>query len=346
MLITDVQKMLDTIEQRVSMVLGNPGAPESFDDKRALDLLIQLARLGSELATLLESLHLEEAKSINVNVNADTRVLPLELAYAGKPPDPKRAKLCRHVTESDPPPLGKSCDRASTRRVCPYAFWGLHRSIARTVWSDERPRSRSGTSTVPSPAFSILYAATVIADDGATDPKPSDTVFAAAQRAFPIITRVTSWTAWRRAVRGNRPNLLVVLGHTTVGAGETRLYIGRNSSVSRADISSALLRSSDSPPPLVLLIACSTAALGDAFGTLPGALTAKGAGAVVGTLSKIVGPQGAAATMHLLDSLHNAVGNDSVGDAVARARYSLVQEKRPIGLLLVSHGELDTKAGG
>ena len=95
----------------------------------------------------------------------------------------------------------------------------------------------------------------------------------------------------------------------------------------------------------MLLIACSSANLGDPFGTLPGALTAKGAGAVVGTLSKIVGPQGATATTHLLDSVHNAVGKESVGDAVARARYTLVKEKRPIGLLLVSHGELDTKAG-
>ena len=85
-------------------------------------------------------------------------------------------------------------------------------------------------------------------------------------------------------------------------------------------------------------------ALGDAFGTLPGALTAQGAGAVVGTLSKIIGPHGAAATTHLLRSLHDVAGTGaSVGDAVMQARRSLVSEKRPIGLLLVSHGEVDTK---
>ncbi len=61
----------------------------------------------------------------------------------------------------------------------------------------------------------MLYAATVIADDGATDPKPSDSVLAAAQDLFSPVTRVTSWTAWRKAVeRTGRPNLLVVLGHT------------------------------------------------------------------------------------------------------------------------------------
>ncbi|MFC0682800.1 CHAT domain-containing protein [Lysobacter korlensis] len=344
-LITDVQRMLDKIEERVSKVLGVPGAPDSFEDSKAFTLLVDLARLGSELARLLEPLNLDDAKSINVSVGVDTPVLPLELAYAAPPPDRNRAKLCQHVTKSDPPSLGQACDRADTRTVCPYAFWGLHRSIARTVWSGPpRRRSRSAVPFVPAPGFSILYAATVVADDGAVDPKPSDSVLAAARNAFSLVTRVTSWTAWRKAVRIGRPNLLVVLGHTTVGM-ETRLYIGRNSAVSRVDISAALLRSADSPKPLVLLIACSTASIGDPFGTLPGALTAAGAGAVVGTLSKIVGPQGAAATMHLLTSLHDAVGEESVGDAVARARYSLVNEKCPIGLLLVSHGELDTKAG-
>ena len=58
----------------------------------------------------------------------------------------------------------------------------------------------------------------------------------------------------------------------------------------------------------------------------------------------IVGPHGAAATTHLLRALNDLAGQDaSVGDAVAAARRSLIDEKRPIGLLLVSHGEMDTK---
>lgn len=343
-LITDTQAKLDLIEERVSKVLGVTGAPDSFDDPSALALLVELARIGSDLARTVAPLHLGTATRITIDINPDTRVLPLELVYAGTPPDPRRARLCRHVTEDAPPPLGQACDRAGPRTVCPYAFWGLHRSISRIVWSEKEARPVAVKATVPTQDFSILYAATVIADDGASDPKPSDAVLAAAQRAFSAVTRVTSWRAWRKAIRDDRPNLLVVLGHTTVGA-ETRLYIGRKSSLSRRDISAALLRSADSPPPLVLLIACSTLSLGDPFGTLPGAFTAEGAGAVVGTLSKLVGPQGAAATTHLLASLHDAVGQESVGDAVARARYTLVKEKRPIGLLLVAHGELDTKVG-
>ncbi|MEX1133736.1 MAG: hypothetical protein WED83_02705, partial [Acidimicrobiia bacterium] len=338
-LITGVQEMLDRIEDRVSRVLGVTGAPDSFDDPEARELLVALARIGTELGRLLAPLGIGDARTINVLINADTRVLPLEFVYAGPPPR-KTAKLCDHVAQ--PPPPDQACGKASARRVCPYAFWGLHRSIARTIaWEEEGKRA----STSPTlSASSLLYAATVIADDGAVEPLPSGTVFAAAQQAFQPATRVTSWTAWRRAVRSDKPNLLVLLGHTMVEGGETNLYIGKDSVLSRVDISAAELRARGSPPPLVLLIACATAALGDPFGSLPGALTAKGAGAVVGTLSKIVGPHGAAATTHLLQAIHDLAGSGaSVGDAVAAARRSLVAEKRPIGLILISHGELDTK---
>jgi len=138
--------------------------------------------------------------------------------------------------------------------------------------------------------------------------------------------------------------LLVVLGHTIVEGGSTNLYIGKKSGLARFRISASELRVDGSPRPLVLLIACATAALGDAFGSLPGALTAKGAGAVVGTLSKIVGSHGALATAHLLRAIHEIAARDAtVGEAVEAARRSLIADQRPIGLILVSHGEMDTK---
>lgn len=339
-LISDVQAMLDRIEDRVSRVLGVTGAPDSFDDSRAGELLVTLARIGTELGRLLAPLGIGPARTINITVNPDTRVLPLELVYEGPPPR-KKAKLCDHV--SQPPPPGQACEKVSAGRVCPYAFWGLHRSIARTIlWKENGERAAGSPPTVS--VSSLLFAATVIADDGAVEPLPSSTVFTAAQQSFQPSTRVTSWTAWRKAIKSDKPNVLVVLGHTMVEGGETNLYIGKKSALSRVDISAAELRAQGSPPPVVLLIACSTAALGDPFGSLPGTLTAKGAGAVVGTLSKITGPHGAAATMHLLEAFHDLAGSDaSIGDAVATARRSLVAEKRPIGLILVSHGEVDTR---
>jgi hypothetical protein len=244
----------------------------------------------------------------------------------------------------NPPPPGQACDKASTKRVCPYAFWGLHRSIARTIqWKeDRRKKTQPWTTTIS--ASSVLYGASVIADEDASEPLPIASVQAAAKSLFQQVTRVKSWNAWRKAVKGDKPNLLVVLGHTVVEGGSTNLYIGKNSMLARFRISTSELRADPSSRPLVLLIACGTVALGDPFGSLPGTLTAKGAGAVVGTLSKIVGPHGAAAITHLLRAVHDLAGQDaSVGDAVEAARRSLIAERRPIGLMLVSHGEMDTR---
>lgn len=338
-LITDVQAKLDVIEDRVSRVLGVRDAPTTFDDPRAVDLLIDIARLGVQLEQSLKPLGLDDAVSINVLVNADSRVLPLELAYAGPAPSRTRAKLCRHI--DDPPAQGQSCDRVSTSVVCPYAFWGLHRSIARTVSSEGRGLGFTRTAQAFTP--SILYASSKVADDGATIPLPSDSIVSVATQAFPPVTRVTNWRQWRSAVKTHRPSLLVVLGHAVVEGGETALYIGKNSAIARVDISPAVLRAPGSAPPLVLLIACATAALGDPFGSLPGALTTNGAGAVVATLAKIVGPQGATAIVHLLDAFHQIGGSGaSVGDALTLARRSLIADKSPMGLILVAHGEIDT----
>jgi hypothetical protein len=64
-----------------------------------------------------------------------------------------------------------------------------------------------------------------------------------------------------------------------------------------------------------------TAQVGDPFGTLPGVFTAKGAGAVVGTLSKINGPQGAAVASSVLQAIHDAgVARQSLGEALGMDR--------------------------
>jgi hypothetical protein len=338
--ITEVQKILDTIEEQVSRVTADQTAPETLDAPGNLELLVKLARIGVQLRRLLEPLDLDDAPSINVTVHDSTPVLPLELAYAGPAPDRTRARLCTHVEK--PPPPGQGCDKATARVVCPYAFWGLHRSISRTIRWDGPPKPPE----VP-PAgdgFEVLYASTSIADTGARAPLPGDQVLTAARKAFATVTRVKTWGSWRKAVESRKPRLLVILGHTVVVGTDTNLFIGKNSSISGVDITGPDLWVPPGPRPLVLLIACSSLAIGNAFGTLPGVLTSEGAGAVVGTLATITGPAGATAAVHLLQAYDEAARTQgTVGDLVAAARRSLLAEKRLMGLILVSHGEVDTK---
>ena len=130
-LITQVQTILDAIEELVSRVTADERASETLDDEKSVKLLIDLARIGVQLRRKLQRLDLDDAPSIDVLVFDDTAVFPLELVYAGPAPLENKAQLCEHVTR--PPAPGQGCDRVSELIVCPYAFWGLNRTISRTV---------------------------------------------------------------------------------------------------------------------------------------------------------------------------------------------------------------------
>lgn len=339
-LVIDVQGQLKSFEDQLSRVLGVPGAPGNLDHVDVLDMLIKVARKGSELRTLLAELDLATATSINLLISAFTPVLPIELAYEGTPPQ-RGAKLCGHVT--NPPATGETCDRTSKRVVCPYAFWGMHRSIARTVQSSRRSRSTAPGSL---PITMVLYGATRIADDGVTaGPTPTGDVLAATQQLFGSTDDkpVSSWTQWTQRVKSDKPQLLVMLAHTETENGEVALHIGKTSFLARPDVGGAVIRAGDAPRPIVVMMACASAALGDPFGTLPGMFAAHGAAAVVGTLSKMTGPNGAVATIEVLRAIRDAADAGApLSTAVQHARRALVENNQVLGLLLVTHGEVDT----
>jgi len=341
--IKDAQKILEDIEGQLSKVLGDKAAPDSFDDSCALQLLITLAQKGVALRGFLKDLDIGDARSINITVLYNTPVLPLELVYAGPAPTSK-AQLCDHV--SNPPPPGQACQQASTKRVCPYAFWGLHRSIARTVkWASEGA-TNGPPWTTKILASSVLCGASAKADEIITEPLPTDRVRGTAEGLFGRVAFVQRWSDWREKIKSAKPNLLVILGHTMMEPGANlSLYLGQRSVledyklVDRPDYLHA-----DGTRPLVFLIACASAVLRNPYGSFPGAFTREGAGAVVGTLSKINGPHAATATEYLLRAIYDlADTGGSVGDAVQAARRNLIAERKPIGLVLVSHGEMDTR---
>lgn len=350
----DVQTLLDILERRASLTLGVDPAPQELTDPKARELLVFLARRGSQLHDKLAPLQIGPEGSISLLVRADTPVLPIELVYQGEPPRQK-AKLCRHVTEPEvvaPPEWGHPCALAGRNVVCPYAFWGMYRTVIRDV---ELPPGVANPRVLLTLA-PVLYAATVIADVG-TAPgttKPSDQLAQEAEDLFgkTAVSRVTNWTAWRRGVRSH-PRLLLLLAHRESFDGETGLFIGQKSFLASVDVRNDVVSTAGGQvaPPLVLLMACASASAGNEFGTLPGAFAARGAAAVVGTLSKLSGPQGSRAGRAILRSLRqSAVGGGAAGvtlaESLARARRDLVAEGLLIGLLLVSHGDVDLRIGG
>lgn len=326
------------IEMQASRVLGSDRAPENLASDGAKELLITLARQGAALRDQLEYLGLDRSNGdvVSLLVHEQTPVLPLELIYEGEPPKPG-ARLCKHV--SAPPPPGEACSHISSRVVCPYAFWSLNRTVVRTVLLPNARARRLPNVLRLTPA---LFAASELADLGAPpDARPSDALADACERLLGGVIRVRTWSSWRRQIRVAKPELLVLLAHTQVDAGWASLQIGKRSFLARPDISAAIVGDS----PLVLMIACASAMAGDPFGTLPGTLTARGASAVVGSLTGLSGEHGSRAATAVLTAIC-AIGRGSLSTALGLARRDLVAQGLMVGMLLVAHGEIEVAVRG
>jgi CHAT domain len=335
-----VAALLDEVEQRASAVFTEDDVTTALDEEPTRSLLMSLARLGSRLRERLDDLLIgDDVRAIDVLVANDAKVFPFELVYDG--PAPRAgARLCRHATR--PPKAGGApCSRVSTAVVCPYAFWGMHRTIIRTI---QAPAGRRlpRPAVAPLSARPVLYAAAERADaESPDDARPSDLLEKALAEDGGL-TRVTSWTAWRRAVGDTRPEMLVVLGHTDVADHEVFLEIGRRSHLRQADLDARVVVADGAPPPLVVLLACASAVSGDPLGPLPATFTDRGAVAVVATLSKLTGPDGAKAAASVVGALRTPAGAAaSLSAALTHARRSLLADGLLIGLVLVAHGDVD-----
>jgi hypothetical protein len=337
-----VKDILKSIETVSSQFLGDDGAPDTIDDPRAAELLVKLARLGSELNRMFKDFKLPKARSVSLMVGSQTAILPLELIYVRPPPKETGARLCTHV--QNPLPAGELCQLANRNVVCPYAFWGSQRTVHRTI---RFIGERSPNDPVPLALDSILYAASERADIKSVGRKPSDRIERSAKELFgaQAVARVRNWRDWKRSIRDLRPRVLVLLAHSELSEAEWSLEIGDHRVLKRPDINHDFLRRSDEPPPLVILMACASAQAGDAFGTFPGVLASEGAAAVIGTITKLAGRHGAQASEAILAALVDGIGrNDvTVGSALANARRDLIAQGQILGLLLVAHGEMDTK---
>ncbi|OBA98758.1 hypothetical protein A5666_27210 [Mycolicibacterium fortuitum] len=336
-----------SFEQVASQVLGTDYAPGSITDPEAVRLLTLLARRGSQFAKKLAQLGLQDARTISVMVRYDAPVLPLELAYDGPTPTEK-AVLCSCAGQPGDQPCTR---RPSRRRVCPWAFWGMNRVIARTVRFGPQPATDSRPKLADLALRPVVYAAADRADKDSPDGQlPSALLQSALSQRVGATncTRVESWPKWRSAVKQTNPQLLVVLGHTDQAESEFRIEIGQHSTLSQPDISERELGVRTNPAPIVLLFACDSAISGDVFGALPSTFILMGAAAVVATLTKFKGEHASRAGIAVVSALFTSAagGGLTLGSALTRARRELIANGLLVGLLLVAVGEIDLKLVG
>lgn len=344
--LSQLGQTLDDIDLLASRVLGNDRAPSSLADTGSIGLLVSLAQYGAKLKTYLDPLRVGQATTISLLVETSTRVLPLELAYDGPAPDDD-AGLCEHQNEVHSDGEVKACAHLDRSKVCPYAFWGLQRIIARTIRVRDLTSAPLFAKTKP-PQLSlrpVLYAAVARADANSSTERPTDILEKELAKSFGELDvhRVHDWSSWQQQVRSIRPQLMVILGHTeSTSVLGTDIEIGQGSWLKASAVRAELLRDKDAPQPLVILVACASAVARDPFGGLPAAFASCGAAAVVATLSRLRGPHGAKTAARVVHALcSRADGSIRLGEAMRAARCQLIREDLLTGLLIVAHGEID-----
>lgn len=339
----EVRTILVALGEALSREMGREDAPEDLTGDRARTLLVELARKGAGVKERLAPLGIaDDAADISLLVHPHSEVLPLELVYDGPAPS-AHAKVCGHAT-------GGRCRGPSRNRVCPFGFWGATRRICRVVQlSEDRSEALERVHL-----SGVLYAAAALSDNvvravpgavGVAAVPPSAGLFARLQSlAGATPERVTSWPKWCKAVREHGPGLLVLLAHAEQGPQDHVLVVGKSSQLTLADLQTDHVTRPGGPAPLVVLIACASSQASDAFGSFHGALVNRGAAAVVGTLGKLNGVQGAQAGAAIVDALAAATVQPApatLGAVLLEARRSLLAQGRIVGLMLASHGEIE-----
>ena len=303
--LTGNDQWAETFEREASTVLGTDYAPSALDDRRAVRLLIALARAGRRFADRLGDLGIGDAHTIAVSVPFNTPVLPLELAYDGVAPEEK-ATLCD--CHRRPPPLPAKCNKASAAIVCPYAFWGMSWVIARTVKG--RP-AQVLVRPAPGPLSlrPILDGAARRADNGSPPDAvaPSQQLEDGLKNLFQVrpgdYERVRTWDNWRtKSAHVISP---IVSGAWAYGIPPRGGHSNRGAVVASpgVDINGRCWYGPQTSPSDPGSFACDSAVAGDAFGSLPSAFIDKGAAAVIAAFTKFNGRQAARAAIETVSVL-------------------------------------------
>ena len=323
----------NAINQIASSALTDRTRLES--KKEQTSFLIELARTGRELFEFLDQRDLvKDGSPVSLLTDMKSDVLPLELVYDAPSPTTD-ATMCVHTKAP-----ARKCEKASEAKVCPYRFWGASRAVSRVIRFTGKWAHRAPIATLD--LEPILYSSVARADDDAPPgPLPSQRLAAALRSHVgkQDFAQVASWEQFAKRI-SREPELIVVLGHTDRVRSDTRLYIGKDDMLASRDLSPRYVGEQGSPP-LVLLLACSSAISSNPLGNMAGKFIREGAAAVVGTLTQLTGPHAASAGEALVDALFAGGADRTLGVAVVEARRRLLAKGLLVGLLLVTLGEID-----
>jgi hypothetical protein len=341
-------QIIETLRSAVDVDLVEGATPGS---QQQTELLRQLARQGhvfyQALAPELHGVTLGPRIQL---ISADDDVVPLEFVYDFGLPS-EDAKLCKHWLTALATGVCSCRPREGERVgvVCPLGFWGLRYVVERQIASataaslpgDPSPgQLRPGHETLPA-LDRVLFAATSRVD-GAKEDERKETRKTLDEALHDRLVEVTSWSAWRLAVRRHKPGLLLALPHTMEVGGLVALQIGTRSVREVAALTREYVMPRGSAVgPVVMLLGCSTAQERISWQSAAAAMRRRGASVVIGTLVGVLGRQTAPMARHIAQLMWGPerLTGKTIGEVLQAVRRRSVASGATLGMSLVATGQ-------
>ncbi len=368
-----VDEYIDLLRDELEKITQTPADFAKSDSESTRNLIVTLARAGARFAEGLRAMRklrailpvpFAKARRIQVLSVHPEKLIPVEYLYDG-PLAKENATLCEGWRKALLAGLDAEhhCS-PSESRVCPLAFWGLRHTIERPVYDEDdaerlvgkganfqfRNEAVGGRAPLSVSRVLVGWADRARNFDEAAFDASLGRIDVCLEAKAMYLSRAPTWNAWVAEV-GNAPDVLVMLAHTEVAMGAATLELGTE----RLDPPKMLgkhVRTAapepQKPGPIVFLLGCRTVEEQAPFSSFITDLRNAQASVVIATMSTVRGRHMIEVAEKLVASLvtHAQGGPMRVGDFVTRLRRTLLAEDLPVGLALVSYGDIDWQLGG
>jgi hypothetical protein len=374
----------ETIINKISTKLTDAANQEKdyrggLENRKNVDLLIELARIGRELygsivlgqlmdaANQSDFAKLEYIQIVSTKIDA---LAPLEFIYTAPAPE-HQATLCPSIEtvlkEKDVDTrkirmeelIKETCQRVDKNdvkckyrakdHVCPMSFWGLSKVIERHMVTPAlaslgyefflQSEKTSFRDKLDISGTAIIAASTNV------KPEMLSLVFSAcANRLGSPPIEAKDWDDWVKLVEDISPHVLLALPHTEGNGEDTTLEIN-GKTLASADMTPSYVHKEDEKiSPLVALLGCDTAGTAIDYGGHVKWFRLYGAAVVISTIAKVFGDHAALVAKQLIYGLTREKNRpECLGEIIREIKRNTLIEGPLMALCVVAFGDADWK---
>lgn len=364
---SDLDGVQERIAEQLEWLVADPGGfAGGWEAPEFGPLLIRLARLGHALDDALFGPsglvvpawreRLRAAERISVLTARPSARVPIELVYDRPLADGFFAEVrpCpdgpQHLAAGRCPGTCPGDDRREL--VCPFGFWGVRKTVERSVHAPGVVVSDRATLTVAPDVerHRLALGGVVAAASARADHNDVEAWSTATAGLADTVELAGTWRQLARLVDDRRtagrvPDVLMLVTHVGSGRDGLVLEIGEGDPWPVLRSWDPLLVRAAPANPLVMVLGCGTAGISEEILAPPARLLAEGAPAVVSSLVTVLGRDIVPVAVQLLAELRAAAAAGGrgalLGEAMRATRRRCLQQGQAAALALVAFGDAD-----